>query len=148
MPNSKYPKQYKIPTTFNAVKIPMGNQEIIYLYELLYYLSDLQIKKEIGGFDIRNKQLQSFLRKEGIKLDYKTKPVVHYEKNYIKFSVGKTVCYSLLKHIRNAYAHGLLAKEKNEFVFMDKYQGKITAYGRIYHKLLFALIDIIVKSKK
>ena len=35
-----------------------------------------------------------------------------------------------------------------EFVIEDKYQGKITAYGRINHKLLFLLIDKIVSTKK
>ena len=75
-------------------------------------------------------------------------PAPHYDKNKIVFSAGSSVCYSLLKHIRNAFAHGGLIKEKNAFVIEDKYRGKITAYGRINHKLLFLLIDKIVSTKK
>jgi hypothetical protein len=61
---------------------------------------------------------------------------------------GSSACYFLLKHIRNAFAHGGLTREKNVFVIEDKYQGKVTAYGRINHKLLFLLIDKIVRTKK
>ena len=66
----------------------------------------------------------------------------------LKFTDNGSACYFLLKHIRNAFAHGGLTKVKNAFVIEDKYKGKTTAYGRINHKLLFLLIDKIVSTKK
>lgn len=139
---------FKSLTTFGAVNTTLNNQEIRYFYELLFYLSDLQKKRDTKGFNILNKELKRFLIDEGVKLDHKTVPNVHYDKNRIIFTGGGSVGYSLLRHIRNAFAHGGLIKEKNAFVIEDKYQGKITAYGRINHKLLFLLIDKIVSTKK
>ena len=148
MHKSKGSKSSGSLTTFSAVNTTLSNQEIKYLYELLFYLSDLQKNGKINGFDIRNKNLKEFLKSACVKLDYTMPPAPHYDKNKIVFFAASSVCYSLLKHIRNAFAHGGLIKEKTAFVIEDKYRGMITAYGRINHKLLFLLIDKIVSTKK
>ena len=148
MVKPKDPDQLKNFSTFGAVNTTLNNQEIKYLYELLFYLSDLQKTGKTSGFYIDNKELKKFLKEKSIALDYKTQPVMHYDKNRIIFTKGSSACYFLLKHIRNAFAHGGLTREKNVFVIEDKYQGKVTAYGRINHKLLFLLIDKIVRTKK
>ena len=73
MNKSKGSKSSGSLTTFSAVNTTLSNQEIKYLYELLFYLSDLQKNGKISGFDIRNKNLKEFLLKSATIIQYTIK---------------------------------------------------------------------------
>ena len=137
-----------IPATFDNINTSLNDSEVKYLYKLLFYLSDIERSGESKGFDVRNKQLNQFLKSECIKLDYKNTPIKHYDKNSIIFKKGDSVCLSLLKHIRNAFAHGRLIKIKNQYEIVDIYKEKMTAYGLFSSSVLFNLVDKIIECRK
>ena len=62
MVKPKEPDPLKKLTTFGAVNTTLNNQQIKYLYELLFYLSDLQKTRKTSGFYIENKELRKFLK--------------------------------------------------------------------------------------
>lgn len=134
--------------TFSNTNTTLSDDEVKYLYKLLFYLADLERNKNTNGFYVKDKELSKFLKKENIELDYKKTPEVHYDKNKIIFVPRSSTCFFLLKHIRNAFAHGRLTKIKNQLEIVDTYNGKITAYGIFTPNVLFKLIDKIITLKK
>lgn len=130
----------------------LSENDIKKAYQFIYVF-EKEIHSRYGTFDFENQALLRFCQEYQIKK--KEKRNTKSTDNYFWFNTVKPkdapnndYAHNLLRHIRNAFAHGGLIKEKNVFVIEDKYQGKITAYGRINHKLLFLLIDKIVRSKK
>ena len=63
------------PATFSVINTTLEDREIKYLYELLFYLSDLQKNGKVSGFDIRNKELKKFLKENGIIDELKSKGI-------------------------------------------------------------------------
>ena len=59
-----------------------------------------------------------------------------------------SVGWDLLRHLRNAVAHGSLTKSKNVLQLSDKKNGKLTMYGNLSDNLLLPLIDVIVSNRK
>lgn len=140
-------KRKKMPDTFQ-VQTTLSTDETVYLYKLLFYLEGLMRNKDTKGFDIKHKDIKRLLREERIKLDWKNPVQPHGTRDKLVFANTSTVCYAFLKHIRNAFAHGTLTKEKNLFLIIDKYRGKYTMYGTINPKKLFQLIDVMIKARK
>lgn len=141
-------KKSSIPTTFDNVNTTLGDIQVKFLYKLLFYLADIERNKNVGGFYVKDKDLVKFLAEKQIVLDYKNVPKEHNEKNTIVFTQRGSTCYSLLRHIRNAFAHGRLTKVDNHFEVKDTYKGKMTAYGNFTPSTLFSLIDKIIELKK
>ena len=137
-----------IPATFDNINTSLNDSEVKYLYKMLFYLSNIEKTGESKGFDVRDKKLNQFLKSECIKLDYKNTPIKHFEKNTIIFKKGDSACFYLLKHIRNAFAHGRLTKIKNQYEIVDFYKGKMTAYGLFSPSKLFNLVDKIIEYRK
>lgn len=140
-------KKRNLPDTFQ-VQTTLNTDETVYLYKLLFYLEGLMRNNSTTGFDINHKGIKRFLRETQIELDWKNPIQPHGTRDKLVFTNTSTVCYAFLKHIRNAFAHGTLTKDKNLFLITDKYRGKYTMYGTINPKKLFQLIDVMIKTRK
>lgn len=126
----------------------LSDKEVLYFYNLLFRY-ETQICKDPKGYRYHKKEVEKFLRKHAIQLEYKTKNIqMHNEKNTIYFTYNTSICVDFIRHVRNAFAHGLLSKEKNNYIIQDLYKRKYTAYGRISQKLLPELISVLENTKK
>lgn len=120
------------------------------------YLKEYQdnIKDNFGKYNFADVKLQKFLSLHDIYIDRfnkKCKNNASKHKYYILFEQKKPknkqndVAHHLLRHLRNAIAHGRIKKKgKDVFQLEDKStDGKnITMSGEIDYKLFFDLIDI------
>ncbi len=97
-------------------KYTLSDKEVNYFYKLLFRY-EKEIKNNPKGFDFRKNS--KFLKSKSIKLDYRNPVVEHTEKNKIIFSQYKSVCACFIRHIRNAFAHGLIIKDKNTYTIID-----------------------------
>ena len=124
----------------------LSNKEISYFYEVLLKYEKL-ISKQPQGF--KYKDIKKFLKQHLIHLDYKNPIVKHSEKNKIIFTYHTSICACFIRHIRNAFAHGMIQKEKNFYIIIDydKKQKKYTMYGKINKELLPKLIEAMEKTK-
>ena len=140
-------KRKKMPDTFQ-VQTTLSTDETVYLYKLLFYLEGLMRNNDTKGFKINHKDIKRLLREGRIELDWKNPVQPHETRDKLVFANTSTASFAFLKHIRNAFAHGTLTKEKNLFLITDKYRGKYTMYGTINPKKLFQLIDVMIKARK
>lgn len=125
----------------------LSDKEILYFYDLLFRVEN-QIKNgDTKNYRIDRKEVTSFRKKEQIDLNYKEKPHEHCQKNLIIFKTNKSTCFDLLKHIRNAFAHGNIFHSKNMYIIKDYYKKEITMYGYISQNLLPKLIQVIESTK-
>lgn len=102
------------------------------------------------GFEIKNKQLTTFRRQNGITLKWKpdssdlNKPADSLNKNTILFKSHNNVCGDLLCHLRNAFAHCRIEKEQDgTYLLYDKHNGSTNMVGRIRQNLLPELVEQI-----
>ncbi len=111
---------------------------------LLYY--ELEAKKSFNGVNINSRILTKFLKESKIILDYKNE--VHEVKkcNKISFTTNGNKSLSLLRHIRNAFAHGQITTDGTRYDMKDYYRGKMTMSGVIKKKSLKDLISVIARE--
>lgn len=64
---------------------------------------------------------------------------------FIQKNISETKVQSLLRHIRNAIAHGRFNIVNNLIVFIDTFRGKLTALIKIYYKNITEIIKILDK---
>lgn len=138
----------ELPNTFGLINTTLTDKEIVFLYNLTFAVEDMKRNKNTKGFSIKDKQIRKFLKDNNVSLDYKSKVCKHEGMNKILFSASDSTCFDFLRHIRNAFSHGLLIKEHNYILIKDFYQNKLTMYGKISRNLLFLLIDIMINTKK
>ncbi len=125
-----------------------SNKDLLFFSKLmLRYEKDIKKKKALG-YNIKNKEICKFLKSKAITLDRKTKPYVHCEKNYIVYTSYESACVDLIRHIRNAFAHGQIQIDKNCYLLEDYYKNKLSMYGRINTKYLIELLDLIFEVSK
>ena len=134
--------------TFPNVQLPVCEESTVFLYKLVLYCEDVKQKKDFARFISRVKEIQYFLRQNSITLIYNQKPEQHCDKNTIRFNGTTSAGWDLLRHLRNAIAHGTLTKSGNSLKMTDEYNGKLTMYGNLETNLLLPLIDVIVSNRK
>lgn len=126
----------------------LSEKEIFQLYDLLY-LYESKIKDDPKGYNWKTKEINQFKKENHIVFDMKSEVISYSKDNTILFSSNKSHCISFIRHIRNAFAHGLISKESNNILLIqDRYRGKLTMYGRIESRLLFQFIELIKKQKQ
>ena len=118
----------------------LADNEILYFYKLLFKYEKI-ISKDPKGF--RYNKIKKFLKTHSINLDYTSPVTEHTDKNKVVFTQYTSVCACFIRHIRNAFAHGLIRKERNVYTIIDydKKRKKQTMYGRINKELLPKLIE-------
>ncbi len=129
------------------MKCTLDTKEIIYFYEFLFRFEQ-SIRKEPTGYKINAKEVNKFKKTHNITLDDKCKVIEHCDKNKFIFKGNGAACFHFLKHIRNAFAHGQITKEKNYYIIEDKYKGKYTMYGRINKELFPELMEVLENTRK
>lgn len=127
----------------------LSDKEVLYFYDILHLVENKIKKGEHNGYKINDKSVRVFCESKHVKLDYKNKPYEHWTKNLIIFKTGSdSTCPAFFKHIRNAFAHGNIFKNKNMYIIKDVYGKEITMYGYIGQNLLKELIEVIKSTKK
>lgn len=119
------------------------------------YLKDYQdnIKQNFGNYDYDNKIFQKFISTNDIylgRLNNICKSEASKHQYYILFEQDKPKnksndsLHHLLRHLRNAVAHGKIKKVGSTFLLEDttKNGKKNTMSGKIDYKLFFDLIDM------
>ncbi len=133
----------------------LSNPEKLFWANLLIYVEQ-EVKSNPKGFNIKNKSLTQFCKQNGIVLEPKesSKQLLALnpgkDKNILRFKYSGSACASLLRHLRNAFAHFNINKDaKGNYELCDKYNGSLTMTGHIKPKLLFALVEQIkaIRSK-
>lgn len=98
---------------------------------------------------LRTRNLLGFFVRRGITLDYKKKPELYQgEKNTVVFSSSGSRCVDFIRHVRNAFAHGMILKQGNTYELIDIYRKHLTMRGRIGVNLLRELIEKIEETRK
>lgn len=71
--------------------------------------------------------------------------------NHLKFKKNDSICVSILRHLRNSFAHGNLNKDENNGIYiLEDYNTnkKLTAYAIINKDILFEFIQLLEDSKE
>lgn len=127
---------------------PLSDRELLFFTKLMLRY-ETEIKSNPKGYDIKSKELTRFLRAKGITLDYKKRPELYRgEKNTVVFSSHGSRCVDFIRHVRNAFAHGLVVKQKNWYELSDFYRKQLTMKGCIGVNLLKELIEKIEATRK
>lgn len=127
---------------------PLSDRELLFFTKLMLRY-ETEIKSNPKGYDIKSKELTRFLRAKGITLDYKKRPELYRgEKNTVVFSSHGSRCVDFIRHVRNAFAHGLVVKQGNTYELSDIYRKQLTMKGSIGMNLLKELITKIEATRK
>lgn len=122
------------------------------------YLKDYQdyIKPNFGNYDYLDQEFHKFISTNDIYLgscSKKCKKKASKHQYFILFEQTKPknkdndVIHHLLRHIRNAIAHGRIKREDNIFQLEDYNDNHKTMSGKIDRRLLFDLIDVSKKTQ-
>ena len=120
-----------------------------------------EISSQFGVFDINSPKLQKFLDEKSIligrlnKKDTKKKSqfkyFVLYDDDKPKGSKekGNDSVHNLLRHIRNAIAHGLVvAENRQKLSIKDKTKnGRLTLEGKIPNRLFYELLEALLSTR-
>jgi len=146
----------KITTDLSDKELLFGYKEIILYFEKV-------IKKSSNGFNARNQKFNSFLKEHDITIEYKTTDELKNETNNTEafflftFSYQKSkqlsILPSLLNHLRNSFAHGLVSKKKIKktvYLCFKDYNTSIncTMRGQIPNKSFVPFIAALKQAKK
>ena len=124
-------------------------------------LFEREISSQFGVFDINSLKLQKFLDEKSIligrlnKKDTKKKSqfkyFVLYDDDKPKGSKekGNDSVHNLLRHIRNAIAHGLVvAENRQKLSIKDKTKnGRLTLEGKIPNRLFYELLEALLSTR-
>lgn len=131
----------------------LNTEEIEFFYKILLLCES----KQLVGYNFDKSELQEFIKNKKIIPTYNkgkqkwegiVKESVH---NEIQFKNNKgSICASLFVHLRNAFAHGYIEKDKktNVLHFQNVYQGECKMDGRMSFDTLKEFIENMLKTKK
>lgn len=127
------------------MEVTLNQTDLVYFSKVLLYY-ELEAKKSFNGVNINSRDMNKLLKETKIILDYKNE--VHEVKkcNKISFTTNGNKSLSLLRHIRNAFAHGQITTDDTCYDIKDHYRGKMTMSGVIKKKLLKKLISVITRE--
>ena len=122
--------------------------DIVEFYKVLQWVEKLKKSNQTTGFNIA--KLKPFLQEKSIILDTKSPVEKIVESNKITFTDSqRSVCFSLLCHLRNAFAHDYLKNDGNTLIIEDyNNKNQMTMYGKINKSLLFDLVNKIIMQKR
>lgn len=130
------------------------------LYDFLC-LFEREISSQFGVFDINSPKLQKFLDEKSIligrlnKKDTKKKSQFKYfvlfddDKPKRYKEIANDSAHNLLRHIRNAIAHGLVvAENRQKLAIKDKTKnGGLTLEGKISNRLFYELLEGLLSTR-
>ena len=124
-------------------------------------LFEREISSQFGVFDINSPKLQKFLDEKSIligrlnKKDTKKKSQFKYfvlfddDKPKRYKEIANDSAHNLLRHIRNAIAHGLVvAENRQKLAIKDKTKnGGLTLEGKISNRLFYELLEGLLSTR-
>ncbi len=120
--------------------------DLTFFYELTLYVETAKAKG-YKGKNLTQKATKQFLQEKKINLSYKGKEVVDtLRDNTISFTQSGNILFCLLKHIRNAFAHGHIHVEEQSYIMRDVYRNRLTMCGKVKQQKLKSFFKFI-KSK-
>ena len=136
-----------LPDCFSKVNSPFNKNETEFMYKLTLYVERLLSSKKTKGFDIH--KINTWKKENGVILTHNKKHVGKPQNdNEIIYKKNASSCgFSLLRHLRNAFAHGIFERKGDKFIFKDMYRGSINMYGIMKRSLFFELINEIIKTR-
>lgn len=124
-------------------KFALRGNEVEFFYSIL---SQYESEKNHKGYNYSriDKGLQA-----KISLFLKTSPIAKPKDNNTIYYTGHTKVASLLKHVRNSFAHCNITSDdkENTFSFYDEYNGLCTMSGSMDKTLFKKLIYEINKTR-
>ena len=127
------------------MEVTLNQTDLVYFSKVLLYY-ELEAKKSFNGVNINSRDMNKLLKESKIILDYKNDVQEVKKCNKISFTTNGNKSLSLLRHIRNAFAHGQITTDDTCYDMKDDYRGKITMSGVIKKKSLKDLISVITRE--
>ena len=139
-------------------KISESNKIRFYDYIVLY---ELDICNAFGHYNIKSKSVLQFCEEHKILIGSdckKNEKMIHQYKYFILWDNTKPTKYknvqtndsghNLLRHIRNAMAHGNIIAENRQTFSLKDYNSekRRTMRGKISNKLFYELIEVIIAT--
>lgn len=131
----------------------LSKDDIVKFYNFVCFY-ELEIKQNYGKYDFQNTYFQKFCADNQIapknrksKLPYK----FGFEARQRKDTKVNDYAHHLLRHIRNAFAHGLITKSGKIYFFKDfakSDKNTITMDGNIRCDLFWSFLDMLINTKK
>lgn len=136
----------------------LTKDEICRLYQFVCTY-EYDIKEYPTHFDITSKDIEKLkkecdlyfdtLAKKNFSKAYKYSYYILYEQNKRSKASKDDKAHHLMRHIRNSIAHGRIKKNPGDILIIkDCNNTKDTMEGKISVKLLYRLIDVLIKSRK
>lgn len=134
----------------------LSNEDIKKAYQFLYYY-EKDIGSKYGTFDFDNQKIISFCQENKIsrKVKRNTKPTENYfwfDTIKIKGAQKNDYAHNLLRHIRNAIAHGNFKKvrSKKPFYILEDYNKNkgLTMYGKINADFFWKYLNIVLHTSQ
>lgn len=134
-------------------KSNLTQKEIAQFYDYLCEY-EANIKKDYGRFHFDAPNFQQFCKTNNIKP--KGKNTKNQKDNSFWFSTHQDkgrkvndIAHHLLRHIRNSFAHGLIKKAGENFVFEDyNTMTRQTMGGRMKKDLFWSFLKTLILTKK
>lgn len=120
----------------------LSKNDLPFFYDLTLYVEAAK-RNGYKGKNLVSKETKLFLQENKINLSYKGKVGDTPRNNTIEFTKRGNILFCLLKHIRNAFAHGRIHVEGRSYIMQDANRGHLTMCGKINQKHLKDLFDFI-----
>ena len=112
---------------------------------------ELNIKNKYGNYNLNDTKLIAFCATNHIALKNKRSKLPYlfwFTTHQDKRTKINDKAHHLMRHIRNAFAHGLIKKEGKNFTFQDYSTiGTQTMGGHIRCDLFWAMLDLLKHTK-
>lgn len=142
---------------YNIKKMKISNEDKIKCIDYLFEFENM-IKPYFGLYNINDEHLRLFLNENKIflgKTNKKDRIKALKSKYYIVFEQNKPynkdndVVHHLLRHVRNAIAHGRIFKKGKAKFYIEDFgkTGNKTMEGNIDKKVFFLLLEQLKQSK-
>lgn len=132
----------------------LSERDIKRSYTFIYVFEKI-LNSKYGTFDFDNLAVTKFCQTNHIdkKVRRNTKPTENYfwfDTKKVNGNQNKDFAHNLLRHIRNAMAHGNFKKERSRksYYILEDYntKGVQTMYGKIKAELFWQYISLIIHS--
>ena len=132
----------------------LSEEDIKKAYRFIY-IFEKEVYNKYGTFNFESQEIKHFCREYG--MNKKVKRNTKLSNNYFWFDTRKVkgaqnsdYAHNLLRHIRNAMAHGNFKKERNKkaFYILEDYDknNNQTMYGQMSADIFWKYLNIVLHS--
>lgn len=135
-------------------KATFKNEEILFFFNLVYYVEKEIKQRNSKGFNIQDKKLKKFCSIHNIVITKMNSTAIDREKenlkiNHIYFTNNKdNQIASILVHLRNAICHIQIEDKNKYFAFKDTYNKSPTMMALLEKKIFVEFIEAMKATRK